>query len=109
MTKYGSTDEIQKLAWGGTKASTPEILASIQNTVTTLINNILNRNEDFATVPTAIGDIANLVGSEILRNRGNRENEMTIPQILDMIKVLLMNYKDQAPASEHRWGTVWYV
>ncbi len=109
MTKYGTTAEMQKLAWGGTKASTPDILESIQNTVTTLINNILNRNADFSSVPTPINDIANLVGSEILRNRGNRENEMSIPQILDMIKVLLMNYKDQAPISEQRWGNVWYV
>ena len=61
MTKYGSTAEMQKLAWGGTKASTPDILESIQNTVTTLINNILNRNADFTTVPTPINDIANCV------------------------------------------------
>jgi len=109
MTKYGNTDEMQKLAWGGTKASTPDILTSIQNTVTTLINIALNRNEDYSTVPTAIGDIANLVGSEILRNRGNRDNELTSIQIMDMIKVLLMSYKDQVPSSETRWGSVWYI
>lgn len=109
MTKYGSTDEMQKLAWGGTKSATPDILTSIQNTVTTLINLVLNRNEDYSTVPTAITDIANLVGSEILRNRGSRENELTTIQILDMIKALLMSYKDQAPISENRWGNVWYV
>lgn len=109
MTKYGSTDEMQKLAWGGTKASTPDILTSIQNTVTSLINLALNRNEDYTTVPTAINDIANLVGSEILRNRGNRDNELTTIQIMDMIKVLLMSYKDQVPLSEARWGSVWYI
>ncbi len=109
MTKYGSTDEMQKLAWGGTKASTPDILTSIQNTVTTLINIALNRNEDYSTVPTAINDIANLVGSEILRNRGNRDNELTTIQIMDMIRALLMSYKDQVPASEFRWGSVWYI
>ena len=100
---------MQKLAWGGTKASTPDILTSIQNTITTLINLVLNRNEDYSTVPTAINDIANLVGSEVLRNRGSRENELTTIQILDMIKALLMSYKDQAPISENRWGNVWYV
>lgn len=109
MTKYGDTSEMQKLAWGGAKTTTPDIVTSIQNTVTTLMNNVLNRNADYSSVPTPINDIANLVGSEILRNRGSRDNEMTIPQILDMIKVLLMNYKDQAPISETRWGTVWYI
>lgn len=108
MTKYGSTSEMQKLAWGGTKASTPDILTSIQNTVTTLMNIALNRNDDFTTVPTAIDDIANLVGSEVLRNRGARENDMATIQILDMIKVLLMSYKDQVPQDQGRWGNVWY-
>ena len=96
MTKYGATDEMEKLAWGGTKSSTPAILTTIQNTTTDLINLVLNRNEDFSTVPTAVDSCANLVGSEILRNRGKR-TELTIPQILDMIKVLLLSYMDQAP------------
>ena len=48
MTKYGSTDEIEKLAWGGTKtAGTPATVTTIQHTVTDLINLILNRNSDF--------------------------------------------------------------
>jgi hypothetical protein len=109
MTKYGSTDEMQKLAWGGAKVSTPEIVTTIQNTVTSLINLTLNRNDDFTTVPTMISDVANLVGSEILRSRGNREGEMTIPQIMDMIKALLASYRDQSPQSDGRWGNVWYV
>lgn len=109
MTKYGSTDEMQKLAWGGAKTTTPDIVTSIQNTVTTLINLALNRNEDFGTVPQAIGDIANIVGSEVLRNRGARDNELTTIQILDMIKALLSSYKDQSPMSDGRWGSVWYV
>jgi hypothetical protein len=48
MTKYGTTDEIEKLAWGGVKtAGTPATVITIQNTVTDLINLILNRNSDF--------------------------------------------------------------
>ena len=43
MTKYGTTDEIEKLAWGGVKtAGTPATVITIQNTVTDLINLILN-------------------------------------------------------------------
>jgi hypothetical protein len=107
MTKYGSTDEMEKLAYAGTKTSTPAIVTAVQNTVTSLINIELNRNEDFSTVPTIIGDIANLVGSEILRNRGTR-NELSMIQITDMLKALIMNYKDQAPSGQGRWGNVFY-
>ena len=55
MAKYGSTDEMEKLAWGGTKSgSTPATVTAIQNSVTDMINLILNRNSDFTTVPAAI-------------------------------------------------------
>ena len=108
MTKYGATDEMEKLAWGGTKASTPAVVTTVQNVVTDLINNSLNRNSDFATVPTAIGSIANLVGSEILRNLGGRTPLSTM-QIIDMINAMLSNYKDQAPGDQSRWGNVWYT
>jgi hypothetical protein len=108
MTKYGSTDSMEKLAWGGTKTSTPGTVTEIQNLVTDLINLVLNRNEDFATVPTAIDSCANIVGSDILRVRNGR-NELTTPQILDEIKVLLMSYMDQAPSDQSRWGNVYYT
>ena len=68
MTKYGSTDEMEKLAWGGTKVSTQAVVTTVQNTVTDIINLILNRNEDFSTVPSAVSSAANLVGSEMIRN-----------------------------------------
>lgn len=108
MTKYGSTDEIEKLAWGGTKTSTPATVTTIQNSMTDLINLILNRNTDFSTVPTAIDSIANLTGSEILRNLGKR-TELSTVQIYDQLAVLLKNYMDQAPSDQSRWGNVWYT
>ena len=108
MTKYGSTDEMEKLAWGGTKASTPATVTAIQNTVTDIINLVLNRNEDFTTVPTIISSIANLVGSEILRNLGKR-TELNTMQIYDMSKVLLQSYMDQAPQDQTRWGNVFFT
>ena len=109
MTKYGSTDEIEKLAWGGTKtAGTPATVTTIQHTVTDLINLILNRNSDFSTVPTAIDSIANLTGSEILRNIGKR-TELSTVQIYDQLAVLLKNYMDQAPQDQSRWCNVWYT
>jgi hypothetical protein len=108
MTKYGSTSEIEKMAWGGTKTSTPAVVTTIQNTVTTLVNLVLNRSEDFTTVPTFIGDISNIIGSEILRNIGRR-TELTTPQILDMTKVLLQSYMDQSPQDHTRWGNVFYT
>jgi hypothetical protein len=105
MTKYGSTDEMQKQAWGNTKSSTPAIVTSVQNTVTALINIALGRIDDYSTVPEYINQIANLVGSEILRSKGTQQ-PLTTPQILDMIKVLTNEYMDQAPPSETHWGTV---
>ena len=109
MTKYGTTDEIEKLAWGGTKSgSTPATVTSIQNSVTDMINLILNRNSDFSTVPTAINSIANLTGSEMLRNLGKR-TELTTIQIYDQLVVLLKSYMDQAPSENSRWGNVWYT
>ena len=108
MTKYGSTDEMEKLAWGGTKSgSTPATVTAVQNSVTDMINLILNRNTDFSTVPTAIDSIANLAGSEILRNLGARTSLSTM-QIYDMVKVLLGSYLNQTPADQSRWGNVWY-
>jgi len=109
MTKYGSTDEIEKLAWGGTKSgSTPATVTSIQNSVTDMINLILNRNSDFSTVPTVIDSIANLTGSEMLRNLCKR-TELTTIQIYDQLVVLLKSYMDQAPSENSRWGNVWYT
>jgi hypothetical protein len=100
MTKYGATDEMEKLAWGGTKtAGTPATVTTIQNTVTDMINLILNRNSDFSTVPTAI---------DSLRNLGKR-TELTTVQIYDQLAVLLKNYMDQAPQDQSRWGNVWYT
>lgn len=108
MTKYGSTDEMEKLAWGGTKTSTPATVTTVQNTVTDIINLILNRNEDFSTVPTIVSSVANLVGSEILRNLGKRTELNTI-QIYDMATVLLKSYMDQAPQDQSRWGNVYFT
>ena len=107
MTKYGTTDAMEKLAWGGTKSSTPGIVTEVQLIVTDLINLVLNRNEDFATVPQAVISCANITGSDILRNRGKR-NELTTPQIIDEIKVLMMSYMDQAPSDHSNWGNVNY-
>ena len=109
MAKYGSTDEMEKLAWGGTKSgSTPATVTAVQNSVTDMINLILNRNSDFTTVPAAIDTAANLTGSEVLRNLGRR-TELTTVQIYDQLVVLLKNYMDQAPDDQSRWGNVWYT
>lgn len=108
MAKYGSTSEMEKMAWGGAKTTTPAVVTTVQNTVTTLMNLVLNRSEDFTTVPSFISDIANIIGSEILRNQGRR-TELTTPQILDMAKVLLQSYMAQAPQDQSRWGNVYYT
>jgi hypothetical protein len=108
MAKYGSTSEMEKLAWGGTKSSTPAVVTSIQNTITDLINLVLNRNADFSTVPTVVSSVANLMGSEMLRNLGKR-TQLTNIQIIDELNVLLKSYMDQAPQDHGRWGNVFYI
>jgi len=105
MTKYGDTTAIQELAWGGAKGTLPVKVTAIQNQVTSLINIVLNRNEDFATVPEIIDQIANTVASEILRSSNTRQ-QLTTPQILDMIKVLSKGYMDQATEEGAHWGNV---
>lgn len=97
---------MQKLAWGGAKSSTPDRVTATQNLVTALINNVLNRIDDYSTVPESVDQVANIVGSEILRPGGNK---LTTPQILDMLKVLLADYMDQAPEGETNWGNVRFV
>lgn len=106
MTKYGTTAEIQNLAWGGAKAILPDRVTAVQNSVTTMINIILNRSEDYITVPTAINDIANIVCGEMLRPG---EDPMTPPQIFQWLKVLLSHYMDQAPEGETNWGNIKWV
>jgi len=106
MTKYGSTDEMENLAWGGTKASTPARVTAVQNQVTALMNLVLNRTEDYATVPEEVMQVANTAASEILRPGGDK---LTVIQILDMLKVLLMSYMDQAPSGQTNWGNVRWV
>lgn len=108
MAKYGSTAEIEKLAWGGTKTSTPAVVTTVQNTITSLINLVLNRNSDFTTVPEPVNAAANLMGSEILRNLGKR-TELSTAQIVDELNVLLKSYMAQAPQDQARWGNVFYI
>jgi len=105
---YGNTDEIEKLAWGGTKSATPAVVTTINNTVTTLINMVLNRNEDFSSTPTIVANVANLMGSEMLRNLGRR-TELSNAQIMDELQVLLKSYMDQAPQDQSRWGNVYFT
>lgn len=108
MTKYGSTDEMEKMAYGGTKTATPAVAVSVQNTITTLMNGIMNRTEDFTTVPTWVNDVANLIGSEILRNRGKR-TELSLVTIREELEVLCKSHMDQSPTTQSRWGNVYYT
>jgi len=106
MTKYGDTGEMQKLAWGGAKSTVPDRVTSVQNLVTSLINNVINRTADYDDVPESISQIANIVASDILRPGGSK---LTTIQILDEIKMLADNYIDQAPAGDVNWGNVRWV
>jgi len=106
MTKYGDTTEIQNLSYGGAKQVLPDKVKAVQNQVTTLINLVLNRTEDYSTVPEEVMQVANTAASEILRPGGEK---LTVIQILDMLKVLLMSYMDQAPSGQTNWGNVRWV
>jgi len=104
LTKYGSTATIQQLAWGDVKEETPDRVVAVQEQITSLINIVLNRTEDYSTVPEEINQIANTIGSEILRPTSLKP--MDAKQIFEWIKLLLMNYMDQSPAGETNWGNI---
>ena len=106
MTKYGDTTQIQELAWGGAKSTTPDRVTAVQNQITSLINLVLNRTEDYSTVPEEVTQVANTAASEILRPGGDK---LTVIQILDMLKVLLMSYMDQAPTGQTNWGNLRWI
>lgn len=103
MTKYGSTIKIQDLAWGGAKDVTPERVLAEQEVVTAMINIVLNRTDDYTTVPDFVNQIANTVIGEILRPS---EKPLTKPEVFEWLRVLLSNYRDQAPTGETNWGNV---
>ena len=107
MTKYGTTDAMQQLAWGGTKSSLPDRVTAVQNQITSMINIILNRTEEYTTVPEQINQIANTVAAEILRP--SQEKPMNQKEIFEWLKILLSNYRDQSPSGEASWGNVMII
>lgn len=94
---------MQQLAWGGAKAVLPDRVTAVQSQVTSIINIVLNRTEDYATVPEEINQIANTVGAEILRPS---ENPLNPKEVFEWLQVLLHNYMDQAPIGETNWGNI---
>ena len=104
MTKYGSTTTMQQLAWGGAKAVLPDRVTAVQNQITSLINIVLNRTEDYTTVPEEVNQIANTVASELLRPA--QEKPMSQKEIFEWLQILLFNYRDQAPTGETNWGNI---
>jgi len=103
---YGDSAEVQKLAWGGTKASTPAIVTTALQMVTTIINLELNLNSDMSSVPQRITDIANLLAAEIVR----QGREANLQSIRENAKVLLNQTKDQmTPSTQGMWGNMAFV
>lgn len=101
---YGNTTTIQQLLWGGVKASVPGNVSAANDEATTIINLVLNRNDDFSTVPTHVERIANMIAAEIVRTPMVKREE-----IINMSKLLLSAYMDQAPPTQSNWGNVWWV
>ena len=103
---YGDAAEVQKLAWGGTKASTPPIVTTSLQMVTTIINLELNLNADMSPVPQRITDIANLLAAEIVR----QGREADLRSVRENAKVLLNQTKDQmTPFTQGAWGNMVFV
>lgn len=95
MAAYGSTDEIQKLAYGGTKASLPAVVTTANNQATTIINLILGLNEDISSPSTRISNICNLLASEIVKNP-----KTPVKDWYEEAEILLASVKDQGIPSE---------
>lgn len=102
---YGSATTVQQLLYGSAKAATPDIVTAALQQATTVINILLNRNEDFSTVPQIITDVANTIAHEICRDP-LRYDKM---KMIELAKYLLGEFMNQSADSETRWGSVYYT
>ena len=92
---YGATDEIEKLAYGGVKATTPPVVTTANNQATTIINLVLGLNADITTPSTSIANICNLLASEIVKNP-----KTLVKDWYEEAEILLLSVKDQGLPSE---------
>jgi len=105
MAAYGDTDEIQKLAYGGVKASKPAVVDTANNTATTIINTFLGLNEDITTPSTHIARICDILAANIIKNP-----KMTFKDIYEEAEIMLSSVKDQGlPSETGLWGNIRFV
>ena len=102
---YGTTDEIQKLAYGGVKAALPAVVTTANNIATTIINSYLGLNEDIATPTTRISNICNILASEIIKNP-----KMTFKDIYEEAEIMLGTIQDQGiPSETGLWANLRFI
>ena len=102
---YGSASEVQALAYGGSKTSTPAIVTQALQQSTSLINMFLQRNTDLSPVPQIVNDVGNHIAVEFLR-----KPRPSIGELCEDVEKLLGNYRDQLVTEEGtRWGNMRFV
>jgi len=99
---YGVTDEIERLIYGGTKASTPQIVTTSNNIATSIINSILNINVDITEPSARIVHVCELLAAELVRTPKVERKE-----IVELAEILLGNLRDGGlPSEAGPWGNM---
>lgn len=92
---YGITDDIERLVYGGTKASTPQVITTSNNVATAIVNSILDLNENIGDPSPRIIHITELIAAELVRTP-----KVDRKEIVEFAEILLGNLRDSGISSE---------
>jgi len=102
---YGINDEIEKLVYGGTKSSTPVVVQTSNNVATSIINSILNINENIADPSPRIVHVCELLAAELVRTP-----KLPRKEIVELAEILLGNLRDSGiPSEAGPWGNMRFI
>jgi len=102
---YGITDNIERLVYGGTKQSTPVVIVTSNQVATSIINSILNINENIADPSPRIVNVCELLAAELVRTPKVERKE-----IVELAEILLGNLRDSGlPSETGPWGNMRFI
>lgn len=100
---YGTDANIQYLAFGGAKASTPAIVTKANQVMTSMINANLGLSADLSPVPQVITDICELGAAGIVKQENPDMLHPWTKQALEMLNF----YKNDLKSNQiGNWGNV---
>jgi len=102
---YGINDEIEKLVYGGTKSSTPVVVQTSNNVATSIINSILNINDNISDPSPRIVHVCELLAAELVRTPKVERKE-----VVELAEILLGNLRDSGiPSEAGPWGNMRFI